>query len=110
MGTVETLAIGTDKQLFLDESIIASRTGVRLQMNQATKTGEILISPDSDPAAWIGPYSSVIKDGDLIRIWYDDREHYCTRYAESEDGLHFVMPHVRPAEVDALRALAKQGE
>ena len=100
MGSLETIAIGTDKQLFLDESIIESRKGVRLQMNPAMKTGELLISPDSDPGARINSYSSVMKEGDLIRVWYDDREHFCSRYAESEDGIHFVKPDLGLIDAD----------
>ena len=92
MTRSEAIHIGTEKQLFLDHTIVESREGIRLTMNPAVRTGEVVVSPDPTPHTGISAYSSALKDGDSIRIWYDDRTNFCTRYAESVDGIRFSLP------------------
>ena len=84
--------IGSKKQLLLDESIIESLKRTRLVMNSAVTTGEVLVGPDTDSEHQVAAYSSVLKENGLVRVWYDDRNSFTTRYAESKDGIHFTKP------------------
>ncbi|MCH2374060.1 MAG: hypothetical protein MK538_07730, partial [Planctomycetes bacterium] len=52
---------------------------------------------ESGPRTQIGVYSCVLKEGDLVRVWYfssrsGDSLYQRVAYAESEDGLHFRKP------------------
>ena len=94
MPTSTPRNIGTWKQLMLDESIIESQKNVTIKMNPAVNTGEVLIGPESDAEHLVFAYSSVLKENGRVRVWYDDRHNFCTRYAESDDGLHFTKPEL----------------
>lgn len=92
--------IGTNKQLFLDHSLIDTSEGITFTMNPPTRTGQIVLKAD---APWekalnghVSGYSSVIKEGDKIRLWYDVRfrGNVQVAYAESHDGIHFTKPIV----------------
>ena len=73
MGSSGAVVIGTEKQLFLDDSIIESQEGIRFAINPARKAGGPVISPGPDPEARISAYSSLMKENNGIRVWYDDR-------------------------------------
>ena len=60
----------------------------------------------------VGVYSSILKDGDKIRVWYDliaptgpgpydHTRRVC--YAESDDGIHFTKPKLGIYEVDGSK-------
>ncbi len=100
--------VGTRKQLFVDEKFIARSRGIKLTMNTPKKITEAVLATDApwdgEPNATVGWYSSVIKDGDKIRIWgsgkamlpvkmksYGPVTHLFS-YAESTDGIHFTQP------------------
>lgn len=93
---VETMRIGADKQLFLDQRLCAASAGVRLVMNRPARTGEVLLGPgpyEKEHGLEIGSYSSVRREGGLTRLWYFAsgtdiaRRRLC--YAEAADGLNF---------------------
>ncbi|MBL7649155.1 MAG: hypothetical protein JNK74_23505 [Candidatus Hydrogenedentes bacterium] len=93
------LDIGDRKQLFLDQSVVESASGVTFTMNTPSKRleGPVLL-PD---APWeeaadgsIGLYCSVLRENGKTRLWYDVRfgDTVQVAYAESTDGIHFEKP------------------
>lgn len=97
--------IGARKQLFMDRRFIESMKGIELTMNAPWQTGEILVTADQPwelgDHAYLGFYSSVLKEEGKVRIWYDmfvgkgergTGDFRWVAYAESEDGIHFTKP------------------
>jgi hypothetical protein len=97
-GNAEAVDIGTTKQLFLNQTLIQSYSGVVFTMNPPVRTGRIVLKADApwEKAAQghIGSYCSILKDKGKIRLWYDVRfgDTVQVAYAESSDGLHFTKP------------------
>lgn len=104
--------VGSRKQLFFDRRFIESMRGVTLTMNPPWQTGEVLITNDQPweqgKHAYVGLYSSVLKDEGKVRLWYDmvvgkgpqgTGDHRWVAYAESDDGLHFTKPALNLHEV-----------
>jgi len=88
--------VGSAKQLFIDDWLIASRQGVRLTMNPPVKTGERNLVPDKP---WEGhrlcAYNSVFEDQGIFKMYYDaiDNEgHRWLCLALSTDGIHWRKP------------------
>jgi hypothetical protein len=100
--------VGTGKQLFIDNKFIAYSEGIDLTMNPPAKATQPVLATDMPWAdkekAGVGWYSSIIKDGDKIRIWGCGKAMLPVRkrengpvvnlfsYAESTDGIHFTKP------------------
>jgi len=100
----EPVAVGSRRELFVDDHLIAALKDARRQLHHPVPR-EIAIVHD---APWEGAgsgYHSVIRDGDLYRMYYRGsalgvengklklgREVYC--YAESRDGITFVKPEL----------------
>jgi hypothetical protein len=94
--------IGSRRELFVDDHLIETLRDARRQLHHPTPR-EIAIVHD---APWEGAgsgYHSIIRDGDLYRLYYRGsalgvengrlklgREVYC--YAESRDGITFTKP------------------
>ena len=99
------LPVGSQKQLFIDYKFIESAEGIELKVQEPYQTGEKLIVADQswEQDAVLGSYSTVIKEGERIRLWYDIRagappadqknpRFMGIAYAESDDGIHFNKP------------------
>ncbi len=100
----EPVEIGSRRELFVDDALIESMRDARRVLHQPTPR-ELAIVHD---AAWEGAgsgYHSVIRDGDLYRMYYRGSklgvdngrlqlgpEVYC--YAESRDGITFTKPEL----------------
>ena len=98
------IEIDSRRELFVDDHLIESLRDARRQLHHPTPR-EIAIVHD---APWEGAgsgYHSVIRDGDLYRMYYRGlalgvengklkrgREVYC--YAESRDGIKFTKPEL----------------
>ena len=91
-----TREIGSRLELFVDDWLIENMSGVGLKLHQPVRR-EIAHAFDRP---WEGPTSSyvtVMKDGDLYRMWHrasnqeSDRKAR-TGYAESDDGIHWRRP------------------
>ncbi len=98
----EAIDIGSRRELFVDDHLIETLRDARRQLHHPTPR-EIAIVHD---APWEGAgsgYHSVIRDGDLYRLYYRGSalgvdngrlklgsEVYC--YAESRDGITFTKP------------------
>jgi len=114
------------KQLFTDDKFIARSRGIELTMNAPKKMNQPVLATDAswdgEPTASIGLYSSVIKDGDKIRIWGSGKAMLPVRmkpdgpvvdlfaYAESTDGIHFTKPQPSLVAYDKDKAeIGKHG-
>ena len=95
--------IGTHKQLFVDDYIVASSRNVFRPLNQPTKyPGNPLI--ELQPPQKIGGKELVIVSGSVIydqdeslfKMWYEAADyawsHNYVAYATSKDGLHWDLP------------------
>jgi len=106
--------IGSRRELFVDAALIDSLQDARRQLHHPTAR-ELAIRHD---APWEGAgcnYHSIIRDGDLYRLYYRGtklaveegrlklgREVYC--YAESRDGITFTKPELGLHEFEGSTA------
>jgi hypothetical protein len=72
------LDVGGRRQLFPDGRLIARSENVRVVMNPARATGEVLLAQDQPHEqqavhARIGSYSSVMREGGQFRLWWFHR-------------------------------------
>ena len=95
------LAVGEDKQLFIDGRFIAHSENVALAMNPAQKLGIVL---DSAKEPWVdrpGGYFRVVEDAGKFKMYYgsflEAGKGLC--YAESGDGLRWTRPPLGLVEV-----------
>ncbi len=112
--------VGSRKQLFIDHKFIAAGRGVKLTMNPPVKTNQPVLADwipwEGEPGAASGSYASVMKEGNLIRIWGAGKKILPASYteggpvvslfsyAESRDGIHFVKPDPGLIAYDAGKA------
>jgi hypothetical protein len=116
----EPIDVGSRKQLFIDHKFVACSRGIELTMNTPVKMNQPVLASDApwdgEPKASIGLYSTVIKDGDTIRIWGSGKAMLPVRmkpggpvanllpYAESTDGISFTKPDPRLVAYDKSKA------
>lgn len=122
----EPIEVGSRKQLFVDHRFIADSRGVQLTMNVPAKLAQPVLASDApwegEPSATIGWYSTVLKEGDRIRIWGSGKAMLPVRnepdgpvvglfaYAESNDGIHFKKPDPSLVAYDESKAeIGKHG-
>lgn len=95
------LALGNQRQLFVDEQLIESKTGVVLAIHNP-QAKDVALVCDAPWEGNISAYYTLFQDGDIIRAYYRGA-HYdektkkeshaeFTCYAESHDGLRFTKP------------------
>lgn len=92
------LQIGSEKQLFIDDLLVAEGRGVQLVVNRPELTGERCIRADKP---WEGfgvlAYNSIMEDDGVLKLWYDaianDGSRWCC-YATSNDGVHWEKPNL----------------
>jgi len=93
-GAEQPHRIGSRLELFVDDWLIDTRTGTRLELHRPVRR-EVVFRFD---APWEGAYSAyvtVMKDGDSFRMYYRgggdlSREYTCM--AESTDGIRWTRP------------------
>jgi hypothetical protein len=91
-------ALGSSRELFLDDYRIDSTSNVGRVVHPAQKTPLPVLRADQpwESSAYI--YGSVYQIGDVYRMWYtcynDVAPNYYLCYAESKDGTHWTKPHV----------------
>ena len=100
----EPLDIGSDRQLFIDEYLIAEKNDVKLTVNPPRKTGERNVVAENPWESFrVGAWNSVMKDGDTYKLWYDaastsDPDSFrkgmgrFVCYATSHDAIHWEKP------------------
>ena len=96
----ESLNIGAQLQLFLDDWLIETMKNLTLKLH-SPEPREVIIQRDK-------PYETptlydpvVIKDDDLYRMWYRtnfEAPPYYTGYAESPDGIYWTKPSLHLIE------------
>ena len=102
--------IGTNRQLFLDDLIIDTKSGVRRTMHSPTRRETVLVGDKPWDEASVA-YMSVIRDGDLYRGYYrcyhlgSDQapKPRHTAYAESLDGIHWEKPNLGLCEFNGSK-------
>lgn len=125
-GSQEIREIGSRLQLFVDDWLIDSSTGLRHQFHEPVRRERVLqidqpwemhwqgiddaltdearreqVRQDSYAGATALGYSTVVRDGDLFRLYYtwDRGSDPCpTGYAESSDGIHWSKPNLGHVE------------
>lgn len=108
----ETINLGSRRELFVDEFLIAQKSGLELRLHTPVPREIVMVRT----APWEGSgsdFETVIRDGDIIRMYYMTAEltnadgtkmrfdpgfpaprttFAC--YAESRDGIHWVKPEL----------------
>ncbi|MDZ4858760.1 MAG: hypothetical protein SGI88_07230 [Candidatus Hydrogenedentes bacterium] len=102
----EALQIGSRLQLFVDHHLIESLTSSTLRLHPPSPA-ETVLKFDEPWEGIYGGYATVIKDGELYRLYYrglpdalnDGSASESTCYAVSVDGIHFSKPELGLFEV-----------
>lgn len=97
--------IGSRRELFVDRFLIERLDNASLRLHEPQ-----LAPPMSEPANDL-EYGTVIKDGDLFRLYtrdgrgakFDGDEPEVTRYCESRDGIHWTKPKLGLFEIDGSK-------
>ena len=92
-------------ELFVDRFLIDRLDNARLKLHEPQ-----LAPPMTEPADNL-EYGTVIKDGDLFRLYtrdgrgakFDGDGPEVTRYCESRDGIHWTKPKLGLHEIDGSR-------
>jgi len=107
----EPREIGGDKQLFIDEDMIASIDGVEFTLNPARRAERVITATEPWEASGLG-YCTFLRNGELFQMWYhgwcydeDIEGHWMSRicYGESTDGIVWTKPDLGQAEFDGAR-------
>src|SRR5436190_7953697 len=90
--TSAPIEVGPQKQLFLDDYLVASSTNIVRRIHAAEKSKSNPVIRQTEP--WEDPfnilYGSVIRDGQTYKAWYKSGPG--VSYAVSDDGIHWVKP------------------
>lgn len=94
------LAVGAEKQLFIDDLFFETSGNVALEVHPPRKTGEKNLRPDRPWESVTLNWFSVMDDAGKCRMWYEcydadgwdgsDDTSFC--YAESDDAIHWKKP------------------
>jgi len=93
--------IGTRMELFVDEYLIATLRGARLQV-QHPERREVVLELDRPWEDNVGSFASAVQEGERIRLYYrasipdrSNKAHRIAALAESTDaGKHFTRPNL----------------
>ncbi len=104
-GPVAVRDIGSRRELFIDRFLIEQEKGTQLKLHEPR-----LAPVMSEPADNM-EYGTVIKDGDLFRLYTrdgrgakrDGDEPEVTRYCESRDGIRWTKPKLGLHEIDGSK-------
>ncbi|MBE0658809.1 MAG: hypothetical protein IH602_14045 [Bryobacteraceae bacterium] len=100
------IRIGSRRELFVDDALIASMRGVRFELGSPVDSG-IALQLDRSWEGRFSAYSTVIRDGGIYRLYYrgvpesgnDGNPAEVTCCAESDDGITWWRPQLHFFEV-----------
>lgn len=100
-----TRTIGSRRELFVDRFLIDRLENATLRLHSPQ-----LAPPMTQPADSL-EYGTVIRDGDLFRLYtregrgakFDGDVPEVTRYCESRDGIHWTKPNLGLVEIDGSK-------
>lgn len=104
--TTNVRDIGSRRELFVDRFLIERLENMSLKLHEPQLTPAM-----SEPADNL-EYGTVIKDGDLFRLYtrdgrgakFDGDSSEVTRYCESRDGVHWSKPNLGLYEIDGTKS------
>lgn len=87
------IAIGSKRELFVDDYLIENMNGVSLKLHHPVER-EVVITCDKPWEGACSAYFTVMKDGDTYRMYYRGayKPTEVTCYAESKDGVNWTRP------------------
>lgn len=117
----DVIDVGSRKQLFLDDRLIESSSGVQLQINTPHAIREPVLVADqpweNPEDSFVWTYSRVMRIDGKTRLWYQVNKlefrpqpvgfvltDKWLAYAESDDGIHFAKPKLGLREYQGSRA------
>lgn len=113
LAKVDTLDIGSQKQIFIDDYLFETSSNLQLRMNPPYQDNVPVIIVDQPweqaaEARIHAAYASVIQENGMVRIWYtlmtnDPENALCVCYAESKDGIHFEKPALNLIELNGSK-------
>ncbi|MCY2953582.1 MAG: hypothetical protein NTU53_16625 [Planctomycetota bacterium] len=89
------LKIGQEGQLFVDDFLVARKTGVEFRLRQPEKLSDNpIVVPTAPSETLVLAYGSVLRNGESrgFRMWYTNN--LGIAYAQSPDGLRWSKPPV----------------
>ena len=109
----KTPNIGSRLELFVDRFLIDKMDGAELRLHHPQSAGAVF-HLDKPWEGIVSGYFTVIKDGDLFRMYYRGRPttnradasaeaHEVACYAESKDGINWTRPDLGLFEIDGTR-------
>ncbi|MEO5802998.1 MAG: hypothetical protein ABIR24_05675 [Verrucomicrobiota bacterium] len=105
----EITELGSRRELFVDHFLIEKLQNAKLKMHEPRREG-VAIKFDKPWEGGFSCYFTVIKDGELYRMWYrglpvaiKDGIGDSTCYAESKDGINWTKPNLGLFEVAGTR-------
>lgn len=106
----DPIHVGTDRQLFLNDRLIANMNGVSLRLHTPERR-EIALQFNTGYYPWEGETSwcpTVVNDNGVYRMYYRASSHanggIHTAVAESVDGVHWYRPRLGVIEHDGSTA------
>lgn len=107
--SAEPLDIGSRWELFVDEYLVAQKSGVALKLHDPIKK-EIVLATDQPWEGKTCAYFTAIQDGKKVRLYYrgssggsDHSDDQVTCVVESDDGIHFTRPKLRIIEAGGTK-------
>ncbi|PHN02374.1 glycoside hydrolase family protein [Flavilitoribacter nigricans] len=108
---VETIDIGSERQLLVDHYLIDTLDEVALKLHEPQDMGPVMYF-DRPWEGQFSAYCTVIRDGDLFRAYYrglpvsgrDGSTNEVTCYAESDDGINWRKPSLELFDVHETKA------
>ena len=110
----KTVDIGSQRELFVDDYLIASMSGDARQKLHRPAAREVVLTTNAPWEGNTSAYYTVFRDGELFRMYYrgshwDTKTRKATHrevtcYAESRDGIHWTKPALGQFEFAGSRA------
>ena len=100
-GSSVYLELGTLRQLFFDDALVASKEGFEITANPAVRTESPVLSPETPWERYGIHVESVMAHDGLYKLWYGARgEDQVARlcYAISTDGIQWTRPSLGVVE------------